>query len=148
MTTRREFIGSALAAAAVLPGLLPAGAARADAPIATRVLMDWHSHYVSKAEIKFLAARKQAPRLLTGADGLARLQNVTTVSAEAGEPSEFATSNIATRLNNLDRNGIARQLLTHTVALGFDATLPLDELRPLYRAFNDELAQIVSQHPT
>lgn len=150
MTTRRQFLGSAVAAAAVLPSLLRSGAAQGDAPVVSsgpRVLVDWHSHYVSRAEIKFLAARKQAPQLITGPDGFTRLRNVTTVSSEAGSPSEFSPSDIASRLRNLDANGIQRQLLTHTVALGFDASLPVEELRPLYRAFNDELAEVVHEHP-
>jgi hypothetical protein len=38
-------------------------------------------------------------------------------------------------------------LLTHTVALGPGATIPLEDLRPLYRSFNDELAQVVGSAP-
>ncbi len=148
MTTRRQFIGSALAASAALPALLRSPLAIGDAGLATpRVLVDWHSHYVSRVELNFLSARKQPPQLLTGADGTTKLQNVTTVSAAAGAPSEFSVSDIAARIANLDRHGIQRQLLTHTVALGFDASLPVEELRPLYRAFNDELAGVVQQHP-
>jgi predicted TIM-barrel fold metal-dependent hydrolase len=33
------------------------------------------------------------------------------------------------------------------VALGLDATIPLEELRPLFRAFNDELAGVVHRYP-
>jgi predicted TIM-barrel fold metal-dependent hydrolase len=33
------------------------------------------------------------------------------------------------------------------VALGLDATLPLEELRPLFRAINNELAEVVAKHP-
>jgi predicted TIM-barrel fold metal-dependent hydrolase len=47
----------------------------------------------------------------------------------------------------LDQHGIQRQLLTHTVAAGFDATLPLEEAKLLFRSFNDELAQVVRKHP-
>ncbi len=108
--------------------------------------MDWHSHFVSQAEMKFFAARKQAPRLVTGADGATKLENVTTVSF-AGGLSDLSPSDIDARIAHLQTNGIARQLLTHTVAFGLDATVGLDELRPLYRAFNDELAEVVRKHP-
>ncbi|HEY6644326.1 amidohydrolase family protein [Povalibacter sp.] len=148
MTTRRHFIGSALAAATLLPATLRSPLAFGDSPVAPRALVDWHSHYVSRAELRYLAARKTAPRLLTDADGTTRLENVTTVSAAAGEPAHLSQSDIAARLANLDAHGIGRQLLTQTVAMGFDATLPVADLRKLYRAYNDELAGVVAQHKT
>jgi predicted TIM-barrel fold metal-dependent hydrolase len=128
------------------------GAALAALPFATeaatpRVLVDWHSHYVSDAELRFLAQRRKPPMLVTGKDGIRRLQNADTASAEGGAPSDFARSDIGARLAQLDANGIGRQLLTQTVAMGFDATLSLDEQKTLYRAFNDELATVVNAHP-
>ena len=133
------------AAAAVASAIRPSGIL-ADAVAPPRALVDWHSHYVSNAELKFLSARKQAPRVILDAQGVSRLENITTVSAEAGEPSEFSRSDIATRLANLDQHGVQRQLLTHTVAFGFDASLSVEELRPLYREFNNELAEVVRQN--
>jgi predicted TIM-barrel fold metal-dependent hydrolase len=62
-------------------------------------------------------------------------------------PNDFSPSDIPARIRHLEKNGIQRQLLTQTVALGLDASLPLDQLRPLFRAFNDELARVVRQHP-
>ena len=120
--------------------------ARASASAAPRALVDWHSHFVSQAEVAYFASRTQPPRLVRSAEGVTRLDNVTTVSF-AGGLSELSASDIPARLAHLDANGIQRQLLTHTVALGLDATIPLEELRPLYRAFNDELAEVVRQHP-
>jgi predicted TIM-barrel fold metal-dependent hydrolase len=159
MISRRRFLEhTTLAAAAMLPagrrleaaqstaeGFTPASQPVTGAP---RVLVDWHSHFVSNAEIKFFAARRQAPRLVTGPDGLWRLENVDTASAAAGTPSEFSPSDISARLRHLDQNGIERQLLTHTVALGLDTTLPIEDLRPLFRAFNDELAAVVDKYPS
>jgi predicted TIM-barrel fold metal-dependent hydrolase len=149
---RRSFVAHALAAGAAIA--LPRwsnsadNAATPNPALQTRVLVDWHSHFVSNAEIQFFASRRQAPRLLTAPDGTTRLENVDTASAAAGAPSDFSPSDIAARLSHLDQNGIERQLLTHTVALGLDATLPIEELRPLFRAFNDELAEVVRRHPT
>jgi predicted TIM-barrel fold metal-dependent hydrolase len=143
MITRRHFIGAGVASAAVAT-LRPA-LTIADA-VAPRALVDWHSHYVSKVEVKFLSARKQAPRVIVDAAGVTRLQNTLTVSAAAGEPSEFSPSDIEARIANLDKHGVQRQLLTHTVAMGCDATLGIDEQRKLYREFNDELAEVVQKH--
>jgi predicted TIM-barrel fold metal-dependent hydrolase len=149
MTTRRDFlIGSA--SATLLPIMQRGWAADAGSvitPATPRVLMDWHSHFVSKAEIRFLASRKRPPNMVTGADGISRLQNVDTASSAAGEPGDLSPSDLEVRIRQLDDNGIQHQLLTHTVALGLDATLPLTELRPLFRAFNDELAESISKYP-
>jgi len=146
MSNRREFLRVAglAAAAASLPGSLRAATDTSSA--APRVLVDWHSHFVTAAEVAFLKARKLAPRIIYGPSGNTILENVDTVSAP-GKPSEFEASDIPARLRHLDQNGIARQLLTHTVALGFDASLPLAEQRSLFRAINDELATVVSKHP-
>lgn len=147
---RRSFLlNSALAAAALPVSRHLAVATRASAaPLpAYKVLMDWHSHYASKAEVAFFTARGQAPRILTSVDGITRLQNVDTASAAAGGPAPFSPSDIPARIRHLDQNGIQHQLLTQTVALGLDATIPVEELRPLFRAFNDELAAVIHQHP-
>jgi hypothetical protein len=44
------------------------------------------------------------------------------------------------RLRHLDANGVRQQLLTYTVALGYDATIPVDELHVFFRTLNDDLA--------
>lgn len=144
MSNRREFLKlGTVAAACALPGVLRP--AYASEPVAPRALMDWHSHFVSNAEIRYFASRTQPPRLIKSADGVTQLDNVTTVSF-AGGLSELSPSDIPARIAHLEANGIQRQLLTHTVALGLDATIPLEDLRPLYRAFNDELAEVVRKH--
>jgi predicted TIM-barrel fold metal-dependent hydrolase len=149
---RREFLAGSVAAVATAAAATTvtarwsaAAGVEASSP---RVLVDWHSHFVSNAEMKLFASRHEAPRLLTGPDGVTRLDNVDTASAAAaGHPSEFSASDIPARIRHLDKNGIQRQLLTHTVALGLDYSVPLPGLRPLFRAFNDELAGVVRQYP-
>jgi predicted TIM-barrel fold metal-dependent hydrolase len=155
--TRRQFLlqaGLATAAGLALPRWSRAEVAAAGADVrivaresAPRVLVDWHSHFVTHAEIAYFAARGRAPRLITASDGGTFLQNVDTASAAAGPPSEFSASDVAARLRHLDEQGIGRQLLSHTVALGLDATLPIEELRPLFRKVNDELADVVQRYP-
>jgi predicted TIM-barrel fold metal-dependent hydrolase len=148
MVNRRQFLASTLATtAAVYSGLHSSLVAGSNERSGTRALVDWHSHYVSQVELKFLAGRSQVPRVITAADGTTQLDNATTASAKGG-PAPFAPSDIQARLRNLEQNGIQRQLLTHTVALGLDATLPIEEQRALYRAFNDELAAVVAKHRT
>jgi predicted TIM-barrel fold metal-dependent hydrolase len=146
---RRDFlVNSSLAAGSLLP-LAGAWSGTTTPPGSQgepKVLVDWHSHYASNAEVKFFSARGQAPRIVTSPDGVARLQNVDTASAAAGT-AVFSASDISVRLRQLDENGIRHQLLTQTVALGLDATIPVEELRPLFRAFNDELAEVVRRHP-
>ena len=150
--TRRSFlVKSSLAAATLLPLYGRVGAAQsaptAVKPAGARVLVDWHSHYASRAEVRFFSDRGQAPRIVTSSDGIARLQNVDTASFAAGTPAVFSPSDIPARLRHLDQNGIQDQLLTQTVALGLDATVPIEDLRPLFRAFNDELAEVVHRYP-
>ncbi len=145
--SRRQFlVSSSMAAAALLPLHGRISAAFADTQ-GTRVLVDWHSHYASNAEVRFFSARGQAPRIVTSAEGISRLQNVDTASFAAGAPAVFSASDIPARIRHLDQYGIQHQLLTQTVALGLDATIPLEELRPLFRAYNDELAGVLQRHP-
>lgn len=161
MQNRRQFLGStALAAtAAALPSLVRgqssgessgesgAGGRRGQALPPTPILVDWHSHYTSNAEIQFLRSRKSAPRVFEK-DGKNYLENLGTVSgAGSNTPGEIIVSDVPARLANLDANNIKRQLLAHTVPRGFDATIPVDELKILYRAYNDELAGVVRAHP-
>jgi len=159
MSTRREFLRSsvvAAAAAATLPSLLradeknggkPAPVADAALTPGIRPLIDWHSHIVTPGELKYLAGRKTAPRVTTDAQGRQLFENVTTVSAVAREASPTSPSDIGRRIEHLAASGIQRQLLTYTVAIGYDATLPVEETRPFFRGLNDELAAVVRQHP-
>lgn len=153
MTNRRNFLRhcSLALGAATLPRLPAAATSSATSATASqspapKVLVDWHSHYVSKAEIHLLGVRQRPPRVIAEA-GQTRLQNVDTVSSAAGQASAFEPSDLAARIRHLDQHGIQRQLLTHTVALGLDATLPIETLRPLFRAFNDELGAVKRLYP-
>jgi predicted TIM-barrel fold metal-dependent hydrolase len=158
-STRRQFLHHAALgtiAAGALPALLRSAPAEtssnsdaspAASPGRLPVLVDWHSHVITPGELRFLAGRSKAPRVISNAEGQTLLENVTTVSGAARRPSPTSASDIAARLRNLDANGVQRQLLSYTVALGYDATLPIDEQRVLFRALNDELAGIVQKYP-
>jgi len=142
--TRRHFLKAAGTATVVACSArwLPAAAAEAHP-----VLVDWHSHYVSDVELNFLAARTAAPRLIRNDDGSASIDNLATASGAGLAFNGVARSSIETRLRQLDANGVKRQLLSQTIPLGFDATLPIEDQRILYRAYNDELAQVLARHP-
>ncbi len=154
-TSRREFLRTTTlgaVAATALPGLLRAAPADSPAPPAPgaaglRPLVDWHSHLITPGELRFLSGRPKAPRVYADAQGRQLFENLTTVSAVAREAAPTSPSDLAQRLRHLDASGIQRQLLSYTVAIGYDATLPVEELRPFFRGLNDELAAIVRQHP-
>lgn len=160
MNTRRSFLRTSalgLGVATALPRLLRADPASPTAPAVppdaataagpAEVLVDWHSHIITPAELAALAQRSAAPRVFTNDAGVAVLENVTTVSAEAGKPRPAVASDVATRIKHLDANRVQRQLLSYTVPLGYDATIPVEELRPFFRTLNDGLADVVRQHP-
>ncbi|WP_140984624.1 amidohydrolase family protein [Asticcacaulis tiandongensis] len=141
---RRHFLKTAGAAATAIGVGILTGSALAQTP---RVLVDWHSHYLSDAELNFLATRTTAPRLVRNTDGVAQIDNVATASGAGLAFTGVARSNIEARLKQLDDNGIQRQLLSQTIPLGFDATLSIEDQRKLYRAYNDELAQVLVRYP-
>ena len=143
MISRRHFLCTAAAATAAAASWRSEAIARS---AQADVLVDWHSHFVSQAEVAYLKKRSTPPRVIVGSDDTTQIDNLTTASF-AGGLSPYSPSDITARLRNLDENGVARQLLTHTVALGLDATVPIEDLRPLFRAFNNELAGVVHAHP-
>ena len=155
--SRRSFLRSAAtgAAALSLPVLTRAQEASptpAPAPAASKlppltIPVDWHSHIVTPGEIAYLAGRTSAPRVITGAEGKTLIENLTTVSFASRGPSPIAVSDLATRVKHLDANRVERQLLTYTVANGYEATLPVEEQRKLYRTLNDDLAAALRAHP-
>jgi predicted TIM-barrel fold metal-dependent hydrolase len=158
MNNRREFIRTAalgVAATVALPAVVrgQAGAIFSalsqtnEATGSLKPLVDWHSHIVTPGELKFLAGRASAPRVTVDAKGATWFENVTTVSSVSKTASQTSPSDIAKRIEHLATSGVGRQLLTYTVAIGYDATLPVEELRPFFRGLNDELAGIVRAHP-
>lgn len=152
--TRRDFIiaaaaaGGALALPPVVRGALRGESALAASSESTGpVLVDWHSHITTEGEIRYLAGRSRAPRVLSTPEGQALLENATTVSALARDPSPTSPSDIETRVRHLDENGVSQQLLTYTVATGYDATIPVEELRVFFRTLNDDLATVIERYP-
>ena len=162
MNTRRDFLrAGALGAAAIslLPSLgraaegpAPAtastpGAASGASQAPLDILVDWHSHWISPSEVRLLAKRAAAPRVFTNAEGVEVFENLTTASFVARKPSPLVLSDLAHRAKHLEANHVQRQLLSYTVANGYDASLPLEDVRPYFRALNDDLAEVVRKYP-
>lgn len=155
MNNRRQFLRRAAlgaAAATALPSLLraapeAAASAPAGAPPALEIPIDWHSHIVTQGELAYLATRSAPPRVTTSPEGKTLFENVTTVSALTRGPTPTSPSDLVTRTQHLDAAGIKRQLLSYTVAQGYDATLSIEELRVFFRTLNDDLAAAVRAHP-
>ena len=153
-TTRSQFLRTAAlgaVAAATLPSILRSATAPSAAPAGTlpplTIPVDWHSHIVTPGELAFLAKRPAPPRVTTNAEGQTLFENVTTVSSVARGPSPTSPSDLVTRVQHLDAARVQRQLLTYTVAQGYDATLPVAELRPFFHQLNDDLAAALRAHP-
>jgi len=152
--TRREFLRTAaLGAAAVtaLPAALrsaPAAAFGAKTEPLTGII-DWHNHWISPNEIRLLSARTTAPRIFTDAKGQRVFERVTDATGAAGPaaPLRETSIDIPSRLRHLDETGVRRQIVSYTVPQGYDASIPTEEIKPFFRAYNDDLAALVQKHP-
>lgn len=160
-SSRRDFLrGAALAAAAA--GLAPAAlrAAETAKPLGAPTpvpdptvriprgrIIDWHTHWTGPRHFKLLTERKTGPRYVVNERG-----ERFSVPAGATEPPPGAKPqasvwfDIDQRLRHLDEVGIERQLLGW-VGASQDGSLSPEEARPLWRAQNEDLAELVAKHP-
>jgi predicted TIM-barrel fold metal-dependent hydrolase len=127
-TTRRRFLETATLgmSAAAMPvsigeDALAAGQRGAGAPAGS--IVDWHAHWVGPHVVELLGKRT-APRPPQGAGWV----------------------DIDARLREMDDNGVARQVIAW-VGGAFDAVVPPDEARPLWRAQNDDIGALVKKYP-
>jgi hypothetical protein len=152
VTTRREFIRNAAlstAFAATIPNPPHASPQAKTDPGPRRGIIDWHSHWVSPSEIRILAKRTRAPRIITDAGGRQLLERVTDATGSAAQPFPVwpAATDINARIRHLDEMGVQRQVISYTVPFGYDASITAEEIRPLFRGFNDDLAALVQKYP-
>lgn len=108
-------------------------------------IIDLHSHWFSPAAIDFLARREAAPRIARRPDGQAVLHRAGGGSLPSLMPLGSHWFDIDRRLAHLDASGVARQLISWPTTLNVDATV--DDWRPLWRAYNDDLGALVKRHP-
>ena len=113
------------------------------------MLVDWHNHWISPTELRLLQARTTAPRIVADAEGKLRFERVTDATGAAGQayPVWPAATDLAARVRHLDEVGVQKQVISYTVPLGYDASLPAEDIKPLFRGFNDDLAGVVRAHP-
>jgi predicted TIM-barrel fold metal-dependent hydrolase len=155
--SRRRFLQSAAlgaAAGVVLPSALRAQSNSAALPgsVATDALprgavIDWHAHWIGPRSFKLLRERTSGPRFVVDAQGRR-------FSVPAGESAPAANArpqaamwyDIPARLAHLDARGVQRQVVA-SVGASYDGVLPPEEARPLWRAHNDDLAELVRAHP-
>jgi predicted TIM-barrel fold metal-dependent hydrolase len=152
--SRRDYLRtSALSAAALaIPEALSRAASVVPTPAPTppvKNVIDWHTHWISPREIKYLTARTKAPRITLNEQGQQVLQRVTDATADASKPSPIwpQATDIEGRLRHLDAVGVQRQVISYTVPFGYDYSLTAEEIRPLFQAYNDDLAGLVQKYP-
>jgi predicted TIM-barrel fold metal-dependent hydrolase len=112
-------------------------------------IIDWHSHWISRAELDLLSERKALPRVTWNEAGQPLLE-----APEAGigpsKSAPFALSgkmtDIEERLRHLDEVGIARQVIS-ALAFAYEFALSPEEARPFIQTANNELSALVHKHP-
>ncbi len=152
--SRRTYLrATALGAASlVIPETYSRGETAAPEPPTSTPLkntIDFHNHWISPGEIKYLTARTKAPRITVNDRGEQVLQRVTDATSDAGKPFPIwpQATDIEGRLRHLDAVGVQRQVISYTVPFGYDFSLNAEEIRPLFRAYNDDLAGLVQKYP-
>jgi predicted TIM-barrel fold metal-dependent hydrolase/MFS family permease len=152
--SRRDYIRTSVLGAAALAVPETFSSAASSTPTATastpvKNVIDWHNHWISPAEIKFLSARTKPPRITINEKGQQVLQRVTDATADASKPFPLwpQATDIEGRLRHLDQVGVQRQIISYTVPFGYDYSLSAEEIRPLFQAYNDDLAGLVQKYP-
>ncbi|MCX6953515.1 MAG: amidohydrolase family protein [Verrucomicrobia bacterium] len=153
--TRRQFLHTAAlgaAAGSLLPSTLTAASIPAQPSPAfvppKGEIVDWHTHWLGPTVVKLLSERKTGPRYFINAKGERfALTKGEAAPAPDAKPVATHTYDIAERLRHLDEVGVRKQLLG-VVAPSYDTVLSPEEARPLWRAQNDDLAELVRKHPT
>lgn len=155
--SRRQFLQrAALGAAAVslLPSSLRADTSSAS-PDKTATpyvppkgeIVDWHTHWTGPTVIKLLSQRTSGPRYVINEKGERfALTKGESAPAPGAKPVATYTYDIAERLRHLDEVGVHKQLLG-VVGPSYDGVLAPEEARPLWRAQNDDLAELVRKYP-
>lgn len=155
MSTRRSFIRqTAVAGAAALAGSLRAQSQPAAPAILTSStdiprgdIADWHTHWIGPRVFEQLSRRTAGPRYVVDDKG-----NRFSVPAGRTEPPAGATPqtpiwfDVDARLAHLDQIGIRSQLVSW-VGASYDGVLPPAEAAPLWRAHNEDVAELVRKHP-
>ncbi len=109
-------------------------------------IVDWHTHWLSPRSLEFLRQRSQAPRIVRDDNGGLGFEVNSSVLVET-LPIGPSFHDPATRLAHIEQAGVDHQVISWPTTLGVDAALDADEARALYTLYNDDLAELVREHP-
>jgi len=106
-------------------------------------IIDWHNHWLSPRVVDAFTKRKQVPRITSNEKG----EKVFTGGVLP--PLTLATgfTSVKERLNHLDEVGVERQVISWPTTFGTDAALTAEEAVPIWKAYNEDLSELVSLHP-
>lgn len=106
-----------------------------------RDIIDLHSHYFPPAVLDLLAARETPPRIMVS-DGEGQI-----VFSVGALPLGRQWHDIDHRLEHLERNVVAHQLISWPTTLNLEPVLPIEEARHFWRTVNDGYGELVRRHP-
>ncbi len=151
MFDRRTFIRSAAlgAAATLTPALRSEAVAKSSGSVAIPrgQIIDLHTHWIGPRLFRLLTQRQTGPRYVVDAQG-----RRFAVPAGRTDPLPGATAqgpvwfDVNERLAHLDSVGVRTQLI-NWVGASYDASLSPSDAAPLWRAHNDDVAELVRAHP-
>lgn len=104
--------------------------------------IDMHAHWRPAALIDAMRERTEFPRIMKNADGV---EVIKTRNTE--EPVASGFDDVATRLAEMDRQGITVGVLSLLGSFSWTERLPAAEGLPLLRLYNDSVSDICKQHP-
>ena len=106
-------------------------------------IIDWHNHWLAPRVVEAFTKRNQVPRITRNDQG----EQVFTGGVLP--PLTLATgfTSVKERLNHLDQVGVERQVISWPTTFGTDASLSAEEAVPIWKAYNEDLSELVSLHP-
>jgi predicted TIM-barrel fold metal-dependent hydrolase len=110
-------------------------------------IIDWHNHWLSPRVVHAFSRRSKAPHITLNEKGEKIFTGSTAPGALA--PLTLATgfTSVEERLRHLDEVGVERQIISWPTTFGTDAALSAEEAVPIWKAYNEDLSELVAQHP-
>jgi predicted TIM-barrel fold metal-dependent hydrolase len=106
-------------------------------------IIDWHNHWLSPRVVEAFSKRTRNPRITRNEKG----EQVFTGGVLPPLTLETGFTSVKERLNHLDDVGVERQVISWPTTFGTDASLSAEEAVPIWKAYNEDLSELVSQHP-
>jgi predicted TIM-barrel fold metal-dependent hydrolase len=110
-------------------------------------IIDWHNHWLSPRVVEALSRRTASPRILRNDKGELVYDGGSVRGALPALTLATGFTSIDERLRHLDSVGVERQVISWPTTFGTDAALSAEEAVPLWKAYNEDLAELVAQHP-